>query len=59
MKRKLMAAAAIAAFTSAAAWAQWGPGMMGDYGPGGYGMGPGLMWGYSAPGYGRLLAELL
>jgi len=51
MKRKLIAAAALAAIFSAAAWAQWGPGMMGGYGPGGgynpgYGMGPGMMGGY-------------
>lgn len=62
MKRKLIAAAAIAIFTTAA-WAQMGPGMMGGYGPGGgpgygqgqgygpgygpgYGMGPGMMGGY-------------
>ena len=51
MKRKLIATAAIAALFSAAAWAQMGPGMMGGYGPGGYGMGPGMMGGYGmAPG---------
>ena len=50
MKRKLIAAAAIAALFSAAAWAQMGPGMMGGSGPG-YGTGPGMMGGYG-PGYG-------
>ena len=45
MKRKLIAAAAVAIFTTAA-WAQMGPGMMGGYGPGGYGMGSGMMGGY-------------
>ncbi|HEX6633413.1 MAG TPA: Spy/CpxP family protein refolding chaperone [Usitatibacter sp.] len=40
MKRKWMAAAIGAALFSAAAWAQWGPGM------GGYGMGQGMMGGY-------------
>ena len=49
MKRKLIAAAAAAVFTTTA-WAQMGPGMMGGYGPG-YGMGPGMMGGYG-PGYG-------
>lgn len=62
MKRKLIAAAALAAIFSVGAWAQmgpgWmggygmGPGMMGDYGPGGYGMGPGMMGGYGSGGYG-------
>lgn len=46
MKRKLIAAAAIAALFSAPAWAQMGPGMMGGFGPGGFGMGPGMMGGY-------------
>jgi len=31
-----------------------GPGMMGGYGPGGYGMGPGMMGGYGPGGYGGL-----
>ena len=52
MKRKLIAAAAVAALFSATAWAQMGPGMMGGYGPGGYGMGPGMMGGYGPGGYG-------
>ncbi len=47
MKRKLIAAAAVAALFSATAWAQMGPGMMG-----GYGMGPGMMGGYGPGGYG-------
>lgn len=51
MKRKLFVAAIAAALFSAAAWAQWGPGMMGGYGPG-YGMGPGMMGGGYAQGYG-------
>jgi len=51
MKRKLIAAAAIAALFSAAAWAQMGPGMMGGSGPG-YGMGPGMMGGYGPGGMG-------
>ena len=42
MKRKFVVAAIAAALFSAAAWAQWGPGMMGGYGPG-YGGGPGMM----------------
>jgi Spy/CpxP family protein refolding chaperone len=46
MKRKWIAAAAIAALFTAGAWAQMGPGW-GGYG--GYGMGPGMMGGY---GYG-------
>lgn len=46
MKRKLIAAAAIAALFSAPAWAQMGPGMMGGFGSGGFGMGPGMMGGY-------------
>lgn len=61
MKRTLIGAA-IAAILATAAWAQpdygpgygMGPGMMGDYGPGGgygYGMGPGMMGGYGR-GYG-------
>ncbi len=49
MKPKWIIAAAAAALVSAAAWGQWGPGMMGGYG-GGYG--PGMMGGYG-PGYGR------
>ena len=52
MKRKLIAAAAVAALFSATAWAQMGPGMMGGYGQGGYGMGPGMMGGYGPGGYG-------
>ncbi len=54
MKRKFVVAAIAAALFSAAAWAQWGPGMMGGYGPG-YGGGPGMMAGYGGgygPGYG-------
>ena len=54
MKRKLIAAAAVAALFSATAWAQMGPGMMGGYGPGGYGMGRGMMGGYGWGGYGGL-----
>lgn len=66
MKRKLIAAAAVAVLAVAAsAWSQpygmgpgegygpgygMGPGMMGGYGPG-YGMGPGMMGGYG-PGSG-------
>ena len=54
MKRKLIAAAAVAVLAVAAtAWSQpygMGPGMMGGNGPG-YGMGPGMMGGYG-PGYG-------
>jgi Spy/CpxP family protein refolding chaperone len=52
MKRTLIGAAA-AAILATAAWAQVGPGMMGDYGPGDYGYGPGygMMGGYG-PGYG-------
>jgi len=53
MKRKLIAAAAVAALFSATAWAQMGPGMMGGYGPGsGYGMGPGMMGPGMMGGYG-------
>ena len=57
MKRKLIAAAAVAALFSATAWAQMGPGMMGGAGPGGgygpgYGMGPGMMGGYGPGGMG-------
>jgi len=48
MKRKWIVAAIGAALVSGAAWAQWGPGMMGGYG-GGYG--PGMMGGYGG-GYG-------
>jgi len=51
MKRKLIAAAIIAAIFSTAALAQMGPGMMGGYGPGERGPGPGMMEGYG-PGYG-------
>ena len=51
MKRKFLVAAIAAALFSAAAWAQWGPGMMGGYGPG-YGGGPGMMGGYGGGGYG-------
>ena len=50
MKRKLLIAAIAATLFSAGAWAQWGPGMMGGYGPG-YGGGPGAMGG-NAEGYG-------
>jgi Spy/CpxP family protein refolding chaperone len=53
MKRKLMVAAIAATLFSAAAWAQWGPGMMGGgYGPGmmGGGYGPGMMGGFDADG---------
>jgi Spy/CpxP family protein refolding chaperone len=57
MKRKLIAAAAVAALFSAVAWAQVGPGMMGGYGPDGgfgpgYGMGPWMMGGHGPRGYG-------
>jgi Spy/CpxP family protein refolding chaperone len=63
MKRKLIAAAALAALFSAGAWAQMGPGWGGGYGYGmgpgmmgggyGYGMGPGMMGGgYGPGGYG-------
>jgi len=52
MKRKLIAAAAVAALFSATAWAQMGPGMMGGAGPGGYGMGPEMMGGHGPHGYG-------
>ena len=43
MKRKLIAAAAIAALFSAAAWAQMGPGMKGSGMMGPEMMGPGMM----------------
>lgn len=49
MKRKLIAAAALAALFTAGAWAQMGPGWGGGYGYG-YGMGPGMMGG--GHGYG-------
>jgi Spy/CpxP family protein refolding chaperone len=61
MKRTLIAAAAAAALLATPGWAQvgpgMGPGMMGGYGPGGYGtgpgmMGPGMMGGYGPGGYG-------
>ena len=57
MKRKLIAAAAIAALFSATAWAQMGPGTMGPgmMGPGMMGpgmMGPGMMGPGMMPGYG-------
>lgn len=68
MKRKLIAAAAAAIFTTTS-WAQMGPGMMGGYGPSGgpgygqgqgcgpgygpdYAMGPGMMGGYGGYGMG-------
>ena len=65
MKRKLIAAAALAALFTAGAWAQMGPGWGGGYGMGpgmmgggyGYGMGPGMMGGYGyggGYGYSRL-----
>jgi len=52
MKRKLIAAAAIAALFSAAAWAQMEPGMMGSgmMGPGM--MGPGMMGSGMMAGFG-------
>ena len=52
MKRKLIAAAAIAALFSAAAWAQMGPGMKGPGMTGPEMMGPGMMGSGMMAGFG-------
>lgn len=41
-KRMMSSLLAAVLLCGGVAWAQMGPGMMGDYGPG-YGMGPGIM----------------